>query len=448
MIYLLPNSSCDMSSVLEFERGRLVVLDHLLYNVSISKHPDSECKSVSLGNTHYPYEHPVMFLHLGNVSGIVIRGIKFHVHVNSTVIKIINSALVKVEDCSFVLHSHWPDATVIEVASSQSVFLVSCSLRRAKSSRPPLQTVKNGKLNTFFPPVLIESMQPGNTFKSVSIDTALKWLSDGVNLEVSFLIRRLQKRLDEYQQRSTSRAVVLSTALLGCSFEDIGVDLSEYTSLELSINSLKGAAVEVRMKPSGKMHVVVVDNCTFSRVTGPESSALAVKFWASDVGRACHQDTCPGMHDFTISMQHILISNCVFLDNTGLAGGALSIKFYHKGVNSSVEISDCLFEGNRARQAGGAVFLRYSGVTPRDNNVLFLRCRFVMNEAGLVAQHFRRTGSAVMLIAKRPVIFQNWRRELLAVTRCPVDLRGSYFYGNKGFGALYSRSVATFFSSR
>ena len=235
-------------------------------------------------------------------------------------------------------------------------------------------------------------------------------------------------------------------AVVGCSFRQLGPDFSSISLFDLNSERSGGLAAQVKFTNSAKAWSVYMEDVTVTNNTSPLDSPLHIGFFDQS------------------SENSVVVSHAQIRENRGLFGGGLFVRFKNsskKGTLNSVRVLDSTFERNEARQEGGAVFVHFASPRPTsqlDNCVCFERCVFKENNVGVLGlANFRQPGGAVMSLGKERVDVHTGTNFLcmpgskkmwkIAHAQCldPMEFHHCVVDGNTGFGAYYTRNVATAF---
>ena len=423
--------------------GKGVTINQSNVEICIQHGSDCEHAGLSIPSSLDTSDTDDQFLfRIHNVTKVILRGIRFDTVGKLGALKIQDTLLLKVEHCYFILHGRWPRETVVFVASSEMVVLLKCRMERDTLSAPWLSNLEFGALKTIKSPVRVDGGFPSMfSGQSPTLESSVNWLVSSLpedSVEEEEAVKDALGRLAGYRERFP---IELSVTILLCDFVNIGVVYSAYSQLEMASAFIKGGAVHFSMMPRNMSYIAIVSNCTFTNISGPESSAVAIRYKAPvscGSGSSSEVSRCGAVH--------VLIRHCKFYDNRGLSGGALSVRFERHTVSTSIEVEHTDFKGNHARQTGGGVFVRFTGRTQKQNAAAFRECRFVNNIAGLVVNHMRSSGGGMMVFSRlQETSIYTPKKVLLSGNGLPVELSNCHFQGNLGFGGFFSRSVAAGF---
>ena len=221
-----------------------------------------------------------------------------------------------------------------------------------------------------------------------------------------------------------------------CQFHMLGAPPELYHSLDIIPSLHKASALRIVLQNNAIGFNVEIKGSNFTDIRSAVSSPVYVNISSN------------------ASLNTIFITDCFFARNEGFFGGALFVRFGNQHMKGSithnyVKVQDTEFEKNFARQEGGAVYVRFSGVRDRDvqwmNSLAFRRVQFIKNQAGPKGTY---PGAALLCKAssanKKPsAVTRKFKVDGYSGT---LTFDSCTFDGNAGFGAFFTRKTNTHFT--
>ncbi|XP_065177913.1 uncharacterized protein LOC135808624 isoform X2 [Sycon ciliatum] len=304
----------------------------------------------SILQQHTPTNEEPFFV-LSNATQVLLKALEFHIPKNGYAMCVVQSRLVKIDQCQFYVTSAWWKHSTIFLNSSYAVFLV-----RSRMEREPTTDITYvitlGKFHEIRSFVRVHRSVNSSEEVPVDLGGYSQWLTDnGTDMAMGLALKKMEQF--KHNQPTRHQTPCLARFLLAIQdsvFANAGVRTPGYSQQEYHVYHLKGSAVHIETYPSVHPSFAFIHNNTFANLSSPEGSPVFLHA----------RENQYGSRNAAASRRHVLISNCTFINNTAMLGGGVSMLFDRRIIRATAAVIQSRFLLNKARQGGGAFFARFS----------------------------------------------------------------------------------------
>eukprot|EP00117_Sycon_ciliatum_P049559 scpid41828/ scgid35110/ len=302
----------------------------------------------SILQQHTPTNEEPFFV-LSNATQVLLKALEFHIPKNGYAMCVVQSRLVKIDQCQFYVTSAWWKHSTIFLNSSYAVFLV-----RSRMEREPTTDITYvitlGKFHEIRSFVRVHRSVNSSEEVPVDLGGYSQWLTDnGTDMAMGLALKKMEQF--KHNQPTRHQTPCLARFLLAIQdsvFANAGVRTPGYSQQEYHVYHLKGSAVHIETYPSVHPSFAFIHNNTFANLSSPEGSPVFLHA----------RENQYGSRNAAASRRHVLISNCTFINNTAMLGGGVSMLFDRRIIRATAAVIQSRFLLNAARQGGGAFFCK------------------------------------------------------------------------------------------